>query len=281
MPYKKALNLYNMKKLFFILFTLLRRGIYVLLAFFDRMVKREQKVFILSYHSIASDGWRFSIDPHVIKKQIDYLQKHYAMITLKDLELFLAGKKTMQKPSVILTFDDGYKDILTIKDYLVTKKIRPALFILSDRERANWQELGTKRQFLNKEEIRSLIKLDWEIGCHSATHDNLSTIHKDMLEKEVVQAKKTLEKELQMPINYFAYPRGKYSPKVRTVIKAAKYSMAFTMDDGFITTQSDAYTLPRVGIDRSHTFAEFKAAFSPSVVTFRRIVKTSWIGRYL
>ena len=52
-----------------------------------------------------------------------------------------------------------------------------------------------------------------------------------------------------------------FSIRMNSMVKKAKYKMAFTMDDGFITPGIEPLTLPRVGIDRTHTFAEFKTAF--------------------
>src|SRR6266576_1137999 len=97
----------------------IRRFIYILLGLVDRvLLQQENPVFILSYHSIHNDDWRFSIDIEVFKKQIDYLVKQYDFITLKDLHVYTQGRRTITKPSVVLTFDDGYQDVLHVKDFL-------------------------------------------------------------------------------------------------------------------------------------------------------------------
>lgn len=271
-----------MKLLLFTFFIITRRCAYLLLGFFDTHFSQHRKlVFVLSYHSVRQDAWRFSVDPDVIKKQIDYLNSRYTIITLNDLALFIQGKKSILLPAVVLTFDDGYKDILAIKKYLIERHITPALFILSDTIHANWNELGSKRPFLNKHELHSLAKLGWEIGAHSATHANLLMVKGKALKKEIIESKKVLEKTLQIPIKYFAYPRGKYSLPVVRVVKKAQYDLALTMDDGFITQRTNTFLVPRIGIDRTHTFSEFKATVSPSVITVRSIIKRSFLGKYL
>lgn len=270
------------KKLMFSVATALRGAAYSVLGAVDKNVlKRTNPIVILSYHSVASDDWRFSVDAKTVKKQVTYLKKHFTIITLSELTDHLQGKKTLTKPSAVLTFDDGYKDVLELKDFFTKNKIKPALFLLANTKTPNWKELGTKRPFLNKTEIKKLVKAGWEIGCHSATHANLATLSDKMLQDEVVTAKKALEKELGMPIQYFAYPRGKYTQNVVKFIKKAKYQLALTMDDGFIKPDMDVYRIPRVGVDRTHSFAEFKTAYSPSVVQFRQVIKMSPIGRYL
>ncbi len=259
-----------------------RKATYQLLAAFDaKVLKQKNPIVIFSYHSIAKDDWRFSVNPADLKKQITHLQKNYDIITLKTLEEYLAGKITITKPSAVLTFDDGYKDILTMKDFFKKHAITPALFILANTKNPNLKELGTKRQFLTKRDIQSLIKAGWEIGCHSATHANLATLSDKELKEEIITSKKSLEKNLGMTLKYFAYPRGKYNAAVVRLVQKAKYTMALTMDDGFINAESNRLTLPRVGVDRTHTFAEFGSTFSPSVVRLRKIIKLSPVGRYL
>ena len=45
------------------------------------------------------------------------------------------------------------------------------------------------------------------------------------------------------------------------------------MNDGMISKNSDPLLLPRVGVDASHSFNEFKMLFSPSVIWFRSLLK--------
>jgi peptidoglycan/xylan/chitin deacetylase (PgdA/CDA1 family) len=259
-----------------------RQTAYTLLGTIDRKVlKKQNPVFVLSYHSVAKDDWRFSVDATVLKKQIQYLKKNFDIISLKTLEDYIAGKVAITKPSVVLTFDDGYKDILTMKEYFKKNNITPALFILANTKNPNWKELGSKRSFLTKREILSLHKAGWEIGCHSATHANLATLSEKELQEEIVAAKKALQNNLGITIAYFAYPRGKYNNTVLQFVKKAKFRMALTMDDGIIRPNINLLTVPRVGVDRTHTFKEFTSAFSPSVVLLRKAVKESPIGRYL
>ena len=269
----------NMNKTIYTLLLTIRRGIYLSLGSFDRVLGRKNKVFILAYHSVARDNWRFSVDPSLLKKQIGYLWENYNFITLAELEAYVQGKKKITRPSVVLTFDDGYKDILVMKDFLVKHNIRPTLFLLTDTKHANWQELGSKRPFLNKKEIQSLIKAGFKIGSHSATHANLAEV--SGFGREVIASKQTLEKELGIAIPYFSYPRGKYTQEVVQAVKKAKYGLAVSMEDGLISSKTNPLLVPRVGIDRTHTFEEFKVTFSPSVVRFRQLVKKTFIGKYL
>lgn len=266
----------------FRLFLLTRRVLYLSLVLFDQIIlRRKNTIFILSYHSIFQDTWRFSVDPEVFKQQIVYLKERYEFITLHDLDEYLQGKKDITKPSVILTIDDGYQDILELQSFLEANAITPTLFVLAHPEKPNWKELGSKRAFLTTSEIKSLHKKGWEIGCHSATHANLSELSQDKLHEEISQAKKDLEKELNFSLPYFAYPRGKYTTEVIHELKNANFRLGLTMDDGFISRNTPLLQIPRIGVDRTHTFGEFKASFSPTVVGLRKLIKQTPVGRYL
>jgi peptidoglycan/xylan/chitin deacetylase (PgdA/CDA1 family) len=260
----------------------IRKTVYIALGAFDRVILNSKNtVFIISYHSISEDSWRFSIDEKEIKKQITWLKKHFAIISLKTLDAYLQGNAKITKPSVVLTFDDGYKDVLRLRPFFDKLSITPALFVLSDTTHANILEMKTKRPFLTSAEIKQCKKAGWVIGSHSGTHANLSKLSQKELEKEIIESKKTLEKKLGFSIDYFCYPRGKYNQKVVSLVKKAKYHLGLTMDDGIINAHCNAFLLPRVGIDRTHSFLEFTNTFSPSVIKFRKLIKVSMVGKYL
>ena len=266
-------KIYNMKKKLFEFIFLTRRFIYLSLSFMNRLTIKQNTVFILSYHSINKDKWRFSIDYDEFVRQVDYLLKYFEPVNLDDIYLFIRGKKSIEKSSFAITFDDGYEDILKLKNYFRKNGIRPAFFILSDNVNANRKELGTDREFLNKEEVESLVSDGWILGCHSATHCDFSALGREKIYKEVVNSKKQLEKKLRRKVDYFVYPKGKYSKEILDIVKKAGYKLALSMNDGFISKETDLFTIPRIGVDRTHSYNEFKTLFLPSVVIFKNLIK--------
>ena len=94
-----------------------------------------------------------------------------------------------------------------------------------------------------------------------------------MIRYEVADAKARLESVAGEPVSYFAYPKGYYSPMIIENVRSAGYGMAFSMDDGRIWRGSDPLTLPRIGVDRSHTLDDFRGMITRSAVIFRMIVK--------
>jgi len=92
------------------------------------------------------------------------------------------------------------------------------------------------------------------------------------LEKEVVSAKKELEKKLGLPFPILHIPVVNIIKTLYAYLES-KIPVGLTMDDGIIKSNSDALVLPRIGVDRTHSFSEFTNAFSPSVVRLRRVIK--------
>lgn len=235
--------------------------------------KKENPVRILCYHAVSNDKWRYSINYENLQNQVKYLLNHYHPITLGDLELYFKGKLKISSPSFILTFDDGYQDIMATKSFFQKLGIQPAVFILSNCQSADRIELETEQPFLTNQEILELKAAGWEIGCHSATHPDFSCLNDTQVTKEIIDSKKILETQFGFEIKYFAYPKGKYSNEILTAVRQAGYSLALTMDDRIISRRTDPLALPRIGIDRTHSFKEFKSLFSATAIQIRHFAK--------
>lgn len=246
--------------------------VYLLLFVFGKFFGFEKnQIIVLCYHSLAEDDWRFSIDPGVFKKQINYMTQHFKPITIEELKLYLEGKAEINYPSFLLSFDDGYKDIYQIKDFLREKGITPVIFLLSSPNSADFSQLKTRRGFLSWKETRQLLNDGWIIGSHGRTHTDFLALNEDKAREEIIESKKKLEKILGVKVSYFAYPKGRYKKEVLSKVKDS-YELAFSMDSGFVDRQTDNLKIPRIGIDRSHSFIEFKAVVNPLVVVFKKSV---------
>lgn len=257
---------------------LLRQFLYALFATLDSITGwlgiHKASVIILCYHSIAPDDWRFSVSQENFKKQIEWLiKRRFQFLTLQDINAIVSGTLSIKKPSVAITFDDGYKDILTVKDWLYEKRIFPVAFVLSDADRATKSEIASGKEFLSIEDIHRLRDAGWEIGCHSATHADFVILSENDIQYEVADAKRILESEVGKPITSFAYPKGYYSPMIVDAVCKAGYMMAFSMDDGTLKSGSNPLTLPRIGVDHLHTLDDFCGMITWPAVLFRMAVK--------
>jgi peptidoglycan/xylan/chitin deacetylase (PgdA/CDA1 family) len=259
----------------------LRKSIYLSLGLFDQLIGKRNDLIVLCYHSINRDGWRYGVSLSELKKQIEFLSQRYEFISTADLQNLLSGKKILERPSVVITFDDGYKDILSTVDFFSKEKINPTVFVIANAKRADRTQLQTNRDLLSASDIKQLQKNGWIIGNHSMTHVDFNKLDSDqMLSEEIINSKRVLEQNIDTKVNFFAYPKGIYNGLVLAAAQKAGYKAAFSMDDGLITSKTHHLIIPRVGVDRTHSFNEFKYLASPSVIAFRRLVK-KFIGGML
>jgi biofilm PGA synthesis lipoprotein PgaB len=252
----------------------IRDMLYKLFFKIDLLLDRKTKILILCYHSIKEDSFRFSVNPIIFEQQLDYLTKSRNFINIDELLGFLKGEQVLPNYSVLLTFDDGYKDLVQIQALLAKHNIQPLIFVHPQNAIVDYDELGQRYERLNNADLNLLISKGWAVGSHSYTHANLPTLNDMELAKEITESKKTLETDLGVTIKYFSYPKGKYDQRIVKEVENAGYELAFSMDDAIITKKAGKFTLPRIGVDRTHDMNSFKATISPSNILFRKFIKS-------
>lgn len=250
-----------------------RNLVYKSLYTLDQALGRSNNVLVLCYHSVSNDNWQYSIDTEVFKKQILELKLRYDFITIEDLDNFLSEKKEFNKPVCLITFDDGYKDIYKLKEFLYKEEVKPIVFLLTEHKKVNRIALETTRPLLNKDEVCKLISLGWQIGSHTSSHSDLKNSNLASKKYQILNSRKDLESEYGKKVKYIAYPWGRYDKSTLSIVRKAKYKLGFTMNDGQISKITDPLCIPRVGIDRSHTGEIFLHTISPSVIAFRNKIK--------
>lgn len=229
--------------------------------------------FVLCYHSVSSRGWRFSVRLEALRDQLEELTATHTPITACQLEDFVRGSARLPDRSFAVTFDDGYRDVLDGEPLCRSLGVRPTLFALAHPERASADVTEAGLEFLSYAELRHLHEAGWEIGCHSSTHPDLTVLSESDLTSEVFEAKQRLEAVLGDEVRYFAYPKGRYNARVAAACAAAGYQLAFSMDDGVLRSGANGFALPRIGVDGSHSLAEFRCLMSPLPVALRGTAK--------
>ena len=261
--------------------TLIRRCVTISLGWTSELLglSSKPKIIVLCYHSVGINNWKYNVQPAVFEQQINRLLETRQPISVDHLVGYLAGKKKLKSPSFLLTFDDGYANILNVANYLKTKNIQPCVFLLSDPDNTNRSELGTDLPIATKRDWLKMKTLGWSIGSHSATHQNFSSLDNNSATQEIIGSKKTLESTLGMKISYFALPRGNHSKVVDKIIRASKYQLCMTMDDNVITESTNPLAIPRIGIDQTHSLTELKFIDSPLIIRVRGFLKKMKVSK--
>lgn len=247
------------KSLIFTLRKSLIKTTYRLSQFFSG---EKNSVSAICYHSISDSKDKYAISYKTFRSQIEKILKTHSFISTHELIKVVSGKQLQVKPSVLLTIDDGYADVVRILPLVKKYQIPVVLFVMSDPKKANRKELDNEYPLLSWRQLKYLKSQGFTIGCHSATHANLQNLKAKDLAKEIMQSKKQLEEKLGFNVDYFAYPKGLYNQEIKKAVKVAGFKAAFSVDGGSINEASDKLALPRLVIDKSCDLGEIPAIFS-------------------
>jgi peptidoglycan/xylan/chitin deacetylase (PgdA/CDA1 family) len=188
---------------------------------------------ILEFHNISERGvgWT-NVLPQRFEKILDLLLSKTQIIEPLELQSYLREKKHTIQPSVMLSFDDGYKEILT-KAYPVMKERGLAgmvsIVVGYTGFRNKWDIMGGHLEHLGWDEISQLLEDGWSICSHTITHPDLKRCTDDRLKWELELSKRLLEQNLKIEVQAIAYPFGRFNLRVLKAVHKAGYRIGFTV----------------------------------------------------
>jgi len=116
---------------------------------------------------------------------------------------------------------------------------------------------------LSWDEIREMADCGIEFGSHAVSHPVLSKVDDDQLEREVVDSKAALQRELGKEAIVFSYPvggQGNFDARTRAAVIRAGYKYAVSYIEGVgRTVDLDRYAMPRIHVEADHSLNRFRA----------------------
>lgn len=199
---------------------------------------------VLAYHKVSNDDSIYSIDKELFDRQMNLLIEHgYTAITLNQLADGLSGKSTLPDKPVVITFDDGYLDNYTTALPILEKYgLRAAIFITVDK-------VG-QPGYLSWEQIKTLQARGIDIGSHTMSHAPLTEVSANNCQQELQKSKMILDQHLNKPVEFLAYPHGKFNSTMYELLKKAGYQGAFSGVAGLNFPGTDQYQIKRISILR-------------------------------
>lgn len=102
-------------------------------------------------------------------------------------------------------------------------------------------------QMLTWEEVIKLAQAGVEIGSHGVNHE----IHhgaqpEEVRRRELVGSKAEIERRLERPCRFFAFPNGDFNVASAAEVREAGYDLAFTLEPGNDLRGESPYLLPRI-----------------------------------
>jgi peptidoglycan/xylan/chitin deacetylase (PgdA/CDA1 family) len=213
---------------------------------------------ILMYHVIAASPARAAyadlwVHPGAFARQLAALARAgYHATTLSAVWRAWHGRGTMPRRPIVISFDDGYQSQSTYARLMLDRRGWPGVLNLAVKN------VGIAGG-LSRGEVRAMISDGWEIGAHTLTHVDLTTVDSAQLVREVAGSRAWLRRAFGVPVDFFCYPAGRYDPAVEAAVRAAGYRGATTTNEGIASHHGNPYAMPRVRVTPEMTAADLIA----------------------
>ncbi len=248
-----------------VLAILIAAALIVVTAFTFSMMqpKTETTIPILAYHQVNDvNTHEFAMATADFEEQMASLKEEgYTAVSLREYDRARQGKFTLPAKPIIITFDDGYRDNLTVAQPILEKYgMKGTVFVATG--------LVSQPNYLTPSEIAELAARGMEIGSHTNAHVALPECSDRRHELDT--SRNWLTMIVKQSVLNLAYPFGAYDDATIADLKAAGYRMAVTGENGLNTLTTPAYELHRINMPRIHWgLSEFKLRLAIAEAHYR------------
>ena len=203
---------------------------------------------ILTYHSIDDSGSVISLSRETLRAHCHQLIREG--VDVVSLDQLLTG--SVDKPSVALTFDDGFENFATAAvPELDRVGFTATVFVVTDHV-GRFNDWGGRRSagiphlsLLSWDTLGSLAERGITIGAHTRRHPSLIGAGVAQLEDEVGGSVDRIERELGFRPATFAYPYGDHDSDARDYVRKT-FSAGCTTELRPLGGADDRALLPRI-----------------------------------
>ena len=249
---------------------------------------------ILMYHEISPNPHplfrKYTLTPEAFASQMDWLRRlGYATVSLDTLVSSREVKADLPSRSVVITFDDGFRDCVRYATPILLARGLTATFFLVGglvgmHSRWLMPKLGVDLPLAGWASLRGLLAAGFACGGHGLTHQALATLTVDQCRRELVESKLRLEAELGEPVDHLAYPYGSYTAEVRQLAGEVGYHSACSVRGGLSGPDDDVLALRRVPVSGEDSLLDFLCRLRTAETvsqTLRRGARGIWrrLGR--
>ena len=246
-----------------------------------RWLASEGRVRVLMYHRFrTSDYDPFSVSVEAFEHQMAWLSDNKLAISLEEFEAFLSGHYRLHRDAVLVTVDDGFRDLWQEAAPILKRYKIPAVAFVTSNDVASSSGDGAEgEQRLCWEEVCNLPSYGIAIGSHARDHVSLGTLSRNQVFFQADQSRRDIEARLQMPVVAFAYPYGTrvdYNAMTEEVLNNAGYTYVFTAQHGAVGADTTPDCLPRIKVEGGEDLWLFKLLVRGGLDAWGWIDRFAW-----
>ena len=222
---------------------------------------------ILVYHTISSPAeplpGDIDISPERFERQLSWLSRWRQVVRLDETLCELSGGPHAR--GVAITFDDGFRDNLTVALPLLEKFRLPiTLFVAAG--------FVGQDGYLSAEELREIARHPLvTIGAHGLWHRHFTRLSNDEARLELRESRSRLKDITGRKIDLMAWPYGECDAGLERLSEECGYRAAWSVWKGTNST----YSRWRVPLGRRDNMARFIAKVSGAYLP-TKFLETKW-----
>jgi peptidoglycan/xylan/chitin deacetylase (PgdA/CDA1 family) len=260
---KKASN-----RLLVIILVLMTAGSALGLSVYHLWLKDRYIVPILMYHRVGDYPEKDlnTVSVKAFESHMAFLKEHrYNVIAFDQLVQGIKTGRQFPRNTVVIQFDDGFKDNYTNAYPILKRYGFPAMvFLISD-------VIGNDDRFITWEQMKEMESSNFLAGAHTRTHPYLPDTTLARAEDEIAGSKRVIEEKLGHKIDYFVYPAGGFRNEDKEFVKKAGYKAASSTNRGFDRYNRDLHELKRIRMNEKDGEFILWAKFSGYYNLFRKL----------
>lgn len=247
----------------------------------DEKMNPSQLPVILTFHSISEGDSPLKISPALFAEQMEWLKSNTQVRPLGEVIACLLEHRALPERTVVLTFDDGFRNFLDSAVPALQRFDFPATVFLPSGYCGGTNSWPGQPDWVQREELLSWPEIDdlanrgFIFGAHTATHPMLTALSLAEAEREIKESKTAIEAHIRRSVEFFAYPFGSWNPGVRELV-SKHFRASCSTGAGVIEPDADPFALPRVDAHYVRNPYWFKKLFTGRFLTYlraRRLVR--------
>jgi len=198
----------------------------------------------------------FTVPANVKNVTVFHLIEGVGQLTIDTVSLALKSGPTgiFTTGAVSLTFDDNrLSQYQNAFPKLTSSGLKGTFYVIS--RQTNDDGFAT---YMSWAQITELFNAGHEIGAHTRTHRDLTTLSAADQQTEIQGSRQDLINRGLGSVLTFAYPFGSYNGSTIGFVESAGLQSARATIDGHVTPSSDRYQLQRYSVEVDTTFNQVK-----------------------